>query len=66
MLGQGDSDSVPEPTMVESLLNDRVVIEDVHIGESHTTVLTDAGDVLTTGSASYGRLGNGETSDDHD
>jgi alpha-tubulin suppressor-like RCC1 family protein len=34
------------------------------LGESHTTVLTTEGEVLTTGAGSYGRLGNGETSED--
>ncbi|OEU08977.1 RCC1/BLIP-II protein [Fragilariopsis cylindrus CCMP1102] len=40
------------------------MVQDVALGESHSTVLTTDGEVLTTGAANYGRLGNGETSED--
>jgi len=49
---------------VESLVEDGCKVKDVTLGESHTTVLTSDGEVLTTGAANYGRLGNGETSED--
>lgn len=63
-LGHGDGESYLTPKLVESLVEDGCQIEDVALGDSHTTVLTTDGEVLTTGAANYGRLGNGETSDD--
>lgn len=63
-LGHGDGESYLTPKLVESLVEDGCQVEDVALGESHTTVLTTDGDVLTTGAANYGRLGNGETSED--
>ena len=63
-LGLGDGESYLTPKLVESLVEDGCQIEDVALGESHTTVLTTEGEVLTTGASNYGRLGNGETSED--
>jgi alpha-tubulin suppressor-like RCC1 family protein len=63
-LGQGDGKSYLEPQLVESLVEDGCYAKDATMGESHMTVLTREGEVLTTGSSSYGRLGNGETSVD--
>lgn len=63
-LGQGDGESYLEPKLVESLVEDGCYVKDAVMGESHMTVLTREGEVLTTGSSSYGRLGNGETSVD--
>lgn len=63
-LGHGDGESYLTPKLVESLVEDGCQVEDVTLGESHTTVLTTEGEVLTTGASNYGRLGNGETSED--
>jgi len=63
-LGHGDGESYLTPKLVESLVEDGCEVEDVALGESHTTVLTTEGEVLTTGASNYGRLGNGETSED--
>ncbi len=63
-LGHGDGESYLTPKLVESLVEDGCQVEDVALGESHTTVLTTEGEVLTTGASNYGRLGNGETSED--
>ena len=64
-LGHGDGKSYLTPTLVESLVEDGCEVVDIALGESHTTVLTTEGEVLTTGAANYGRLGNGETSEDN-
>ncbi|MGK3746673.1 MAG: alpha-tubulin suppressor-like RCC1 family protein [Bacillariaceae sp.] len=63
-LGQGNTESYLRPTLVQSLVEDGCMVQDVALGESHSTVLTTDGEVLTTGAANYGRLGNGETSED--
>lgn len=63
-LGHGDGESYLEPKLVESIIEDGCYAKDVTMGESHMTVLTRDGEVLTTGASSYGRLGNGETSVD--
>ena len=63
-LGHGDGEAYLEPKLVESLVEDGCYAEDVAVGESHMTVLTTEGEILTTGSANYGRLGNGESADD--
>jgi len=63
-LGHGDGESYLTPKLVESLVEDGCQVEDIALGESHTTVLTTEGEVLTTGASDYGRLGNGETSED--
>lgn len=62
-LGQGNMDSYPTPTLVNSLVEDGCYAADVHCGEYSMTVLTTEGEVLTCGSGSYGRLGNLETID---
>jgi alpha-tubulin suppressor-like RCC1 family protein len=64
MLGHGNGESYLTPTLVNSLVEDGCSVQDVVLGEAHTTVLTTEGEVLTTGAGSYGRLGNGETSED--
>jgi alpha-tubulin suppressor-like RCC1 family protein len=64
LLGHGNGETYLSPKLVESLVEDRCSVQDVVLGESHTTVLTTEGEVLTTGAGSYGRLGNGETSED--
>jgi alpha-tubulin suppressor-like RCC1 family protein len=63
-LGHGDGESQLTPKLVDSIVQDGVYAQDVVMGESHMTVLTTEGEVLTTGASSYGRLGNGETSVD--
>jgi alpha-tubulin suppressor-like RCC1 family protein len=63
-LGHGNSESYLQPKLVESLVEDGCYAKDVVLGESHMTVLTTEGEILTTGASSYGRLGNGETSVD--
>eukprot|EP00980_Cylindrotheca_fusiformis_P025862 scaffold14741_cov135-Cylindrotheca_fusiformis.AAC.12 len=63
-LGHGNSESFLKPKLVKSLVEDGCYAKDVAIGESHMTVLTTEGEILTTGASSYGRLGNGETSVD--
>lgn len=64
VLGHGNGETYLSPKRVESLVEDGCSVQDVVLGESHTTVLTMEGEILTTGAASYGRLGNGETSED--
>jgi alpha-tubulin suppressor-like RCC1 family protein len=64
VLGHGNGESYLHPTLVESLVEDGCSVADVVLGEAHTTVLTTEGEVLTCGVGSYGRLGNGETSED--
>jgi alpha-tubulin suppressor-like RCC1 family protein len=63
-LGHGDGESQLTPKLVDSIVQDGVYVQDAVLGESHMTVLTTQGEVLTTGASSYGRLGNGETSVD--
>lgn len=63
-LGHGNGEQYLQPKLVESLVEDNCFAKDVALGESHMTVLTTEGEILTTGSSSYGRLGNGETSVD--
>jgi alpha-tubulin suppressor-like RCC1 family protein len=62
-LGHGDIASRHVPTRVESLVEDGCSVQQVVAGESHCTVLTTEGEILTVGSGSYGRLGNFETTD---
>jgi len=62
-LGHGDGNSYYTPKRVDSLIEDGVSVKDVHVGDSHMTVLTTEGEVLTTGAGSYGRLGNLESVD---
>jgi alpha-tubulin suppressor-like RCC1 family protein len=61
-LGHGNGETYLQPKLVESLVEDGCYAADVSMGESHMTVLTREGEVLTTGASSSGRLGNGETS----
>jgi alpha-tubulin suppressor-like RCC1 family protein len=63
-LGHGNGESYTSPKRVESMVEDGCYAQDVVCGESHLTVLTTEGELLTTGASSYGRLGNGETSVD--
>ena len=62
-LGHGDNESHLTPKLVESLIEDGCYAAEVAVGELHMTVLTTEGEVLTTGSGAYGRLGNLETAD---
>jgi alpha-tubulin suppressor-like RCC1 family protein len=62
-LGHGDIASRHLPTRVESLVEDGCSVQQVVAGESHCSVLTTEGEILTVGSGSYGRLGNFETTD---
>ena len=62
-LGHGDTLPRTAPTLVESLVEDGCRVRQVAVGESHTTVLTEEGEVLCCGAGSYGRLGNFETVD---
>eukprot|EP00977_Amphora_coffeiformis_P026781 scaffold30271_cov217-Amphora_coffeaeformis.AAC.2 len=59
----GDGAAVQTPKLVESLVEDGCFVKQVAVGESHMTCLTTEGEVLTTGSGSYGRLGNFDTKD---
>jgi len=63
MLGHGDGQSYLQPKLVESLVEDGCYARQVTVGDSHMTVLTTEGEVLTTGAGSYGRLGNFDTVD---
>jgi alpha-tubulin suppressor-like RCC1 family protein len=60
-LSHGNARSYHTPTLVESLIEDGCSVQKVVVGESHMTVLTTEGEVLTCGAGSYGRLGNFET-----
>lgn len=62
-LGHGNGESYLEPQLVESLVEDGCFIKDLQLGESHMTVLTTEGEVLTTGAGSYGRLGRFDAMD---
>lgn len=62
-LGHGDEHSYHTPKLVESLVEDGCAVAHVGVGESHMTVLTTEGEVLTAGAGSYGRLGNLESID---
>lgn len=62
-LCQGETESCLIPSRVDSLVEDGCLVRDVQVGESHTTVLTTEGEVLTAGAGNYGRLGNYETID---
>jgi alpha-tubulin suppressor-like RCC1 family protein len=57
-LGLGDANERLAPTLVASLIEDDCQVRQVAVGESHMTVLTTEGEVLSCGSGSYGRLGN--------
>lgn len=57
-LGHGDGLNYDSPKLVESLVEDGCIVKRACTGESHMTVLTTEGEVLTCGSGSYGRLGN--------
>lgn len=63
MLGHGDGETYTKPKRVESLIEDGCAVDDVQVSDSHLTVLTAEGEVLTTGAGSYGRLGNLESDD---
>ena len=65
LLGHGDTEggNVATPKLVESIVEDGVYVKQVQVSESHITCLTTEGEVLTTGSGSYGRLGNFDTID---
>jgi alpha-tubulin suppressor-like RCC1 family protein len=62
-LGHGNSESVLTPKLVESLVEDGCCVQSFGVGETNTVVLTTEGEVLSTGAASHGRLGNFETND---
>lgn len=66
LLGHGsaaDNEVVHSPKLVTSIVEDGCYVKQVQVGESHMTCLTTEGEVLTTGSGSYGRLGNFDTID---
>jgi len=62
-LGHGNGESYLEPKCVVSLIEDGCYAKQVQVGDSHLTVLTTEGEVLTCGSGSYGRLGNSDSGD---
>lgn len=62
-LGHGNGETYLSPKLVESLIEDNVFAKQVYVGDSHLTVLTTEGEVLSCGAGSYGRLGNFETTD---
>lgn len=51
------------PTLVASLVEDACKAEQVVVGNSNMTVLTDGGEVLVAGTGIYGRCGNIEDDD---
>jgi alpha-tubulin suppressor-like RCC1 family protein len=62
-LGHGNIQHRTTPTLVESLYEDNVYVQQVVAGDAHCTILTTESEILTTGSGSYGRLGNFDTTD---
>jgi alpha-tubulin suppressor-like RCC1 family protein len=62
-LGHGDIQHRTTPTLVQSLYEDNVYVQQVVAGDAHCTILTTEHEILTTGSGSYGRLGNFDTTD---
>ena len=62
-LGHGNSEQYYSPKRVESLVRDGCFVKDVSVGKSHTTVVTTEGELLTTGSGTWGRLGNIDSTD---
>lgn len=63
-LGLGYEQEYAEvPTLVRSLVEDGCFATDVVVGDSHMVVLTKDGEILTTGGAAWGRLGNLEPDD---
>lgn len=62
-LGHGNAESILEPKLVHSLIEDGCYTKQVCCGEFHTTLLTTEGEVLCAGAGSYGRLGNFDTID---
>ena len=59
LLGHGDTAHQTTPKLVESLLDQGEKVVSVAVGELHTVVLTDLGEVLSCGVGEYGRQGNG-------
>ena len=62
-LGHGTIDSTMQPKLVESIYEDNIFVRQVVAGDAHCTILTTEHEILTTGSGSYGRLGNFDTTD---
>lgn len=64
-LGQGyfPEEYLDSPKLVESLVEDGCFVNQVEVGNSHMVVLTTEGEVLTCGSAQWGRIGNLESDD---
>ena len=62
-LGHGTIDSTTQPKLVESIYEDNIYVTQVVAGDAHCTILTKEHEILTTGSGSYGRLGNFDTTD---
>jgi E3 ubiquitin-protein ligase HERC2 len=63
MLGHGSNTQEDQPRLVESLVEEGVVITKATAGELHTAVLTSEGEVMSCGAGEYGRLGHGGSSD---
>lgn len=61
-LGLGSKNSVPVPTLVESLSTEKAV--QVACGNQHTLILTESSNVYATGHGGYGILGTGEANDE--
>lgn len=51
------------PKLVDSLVEDGCSVDQVAVGNYHMVVLTTEGEVLTSGSAQWGRVGNLDTGD---
>lgn len=64
-LGHGyfSEEYLDHPKLVDSLVEDGCSVDQVAIGNSHMVVLTTEKEVLTCGSAQWGRTGNLETGD---
>jgi len=64
-LGHGyfPEEYLDSPKLVESLIEDGCSVDQVAVGNAHMVVLTTEGEILTAGSAQWGRIGNLETGD---
>lgn len=51
------------PKLVESLVEDGCLVDQVAVGSAHMVVLTTEGELLTCGSAQWGRIGNLDSAD---
>ena len=62
-LGLGHKTQTPLPTVLESLVEDRIAMTSISSGARHMLGLDSDGMVWSWGSGEYGRLGHGGSSD---